>query len=114
MAKVEQTSITITSTGSDTIVLEDYTLAIEKIIFAVSNSATSLSTGFSDGNSNFTGNVLYGDVSTTKSIIHYRNISGVKTKTFEAVVTNLDIGEFSISTTVCTQPTQLELTVYGS
>jgi hypothetical protein len=114
MAKIERSSITITSTGGDTIVLNDYTLSIEKIVFLVNTSSTEISTGFSDGTVNFTSNIQYGDTNMAKSITHYRNISGVKTKTFEAVVTMLDIGEFRINTTTCTQSTQIKFTAYGS
>lgn len=113
MTKIEQSSITITSAGGDTIVLNDYTLDISKIVFLVTTSASEISTGFSDGTVNFTSNIQYGDTNMTKSITHYRNISGVKTKTFEAAVTLLDIGEFSINTTTCTQPTQIKFTAYG-
>lgn len=114
MAKIEQGSSTVVSTGSKTIVLNDFTLSIAKVVFLVSNSSTEVSTGFSDGTVNFTANVGYGDTNMTKSITHYRNISGVKTKTFEAVVTLLDVGEFTINVTTCTQNTQVRFTAYGS
>lgn len=114
MAKIELGSTTITSTGNNIIILNDDTLSIEKIVFLIANSSTEVSTGFSDGVVNFTSNVGYGDTSMTKSITHYRNIGGTKTKTFEAVVTNLDIGEFTLNVTTCTQATQVRLTAYGS
>lgn len=114
MAKLEQGSSTIVSTGNKILVLNDDTIDIEKLVFLVSNSSTEVSTGFSDGTVNFTGNVGYGDTNMTKSITHYRNISGVKTKTFEGVVTLLDVGEFTINVTTCTQSTQLKFLAYGS
>lgn len=114
MAKLEQGSSTIVSTGNKTIILSDSTLAIQKIVFMVNNSTTEVSTGFSDGTVNFTGNVGYGDVNMTKSITHYRNIGGTKTKTFEGVITLLDIGEFTLNVTTCTQNTQVRFLVYGS
>lgn len=114
MAKLEQGSSTITSTGSKIFVLNDSTLSIEKVTFLISHSSTEVSTGFSDGTVNFTGNVGYGDTSITKSITHYRNISGVKTKTFEGVITLLDVGEFTLNVTTCTQNTQVRFVAYGS
>lgn len=114
MAKLEQGSSTITSTGNKIIILNDDTLSVEKVVFLIAHSSTEVSTGFSDGTVNFTSNVGYGDTSMTKSITHYRNISGVKTKTFEAVVTLLDIGEITLNVTTCTQSTLLRLTAYGS
>ena len=114
MAKLEQGSSTITSTGNTLIILNDDTIDIQKIVFLISHSSTEVSTGFSDGTVNFTGNVGYGDTNMTKSITHYRNISGVKTKTFEGVISNLDIGEFTLNVTTCTQATQVKFLAYGS
>ncbi len=117
MSKIEQGSSTIVSTGNKTFVLNDYNLSISKVVFLVTNSATEVSTGFSDGTVNFTGNVTYGDTNMTQSITHYRNIGGVKTKTFEAVVTTGGlsvVGEFTINVTTCTQSTQVRFVAYGS
>lgn len=114
MSKIEQGSITITGTGNTIIVLNDYNLVVQKLTFLIVNSTTELSTGFSDGTINFTGNIGYGDTNMTKSITHYRNISGVKTKTFEGVISNLDTGEFTLNVTTCTQSTQLKFVAYGS
>lgn len=114
MSKIEQGASTIVSTGSKTFVLNDFSLSVEKVVFLIVNSSTEVSTGFSDGTVNFTGSVTYGDTSMTKSITHYRNISGTKTKTFEAVVTLLDVGEFTINVTTCTQSTQVKFVAYGS
>ena len=114
MAKLEQGSSTITATGSNLIILNDDTIDIEKMVFMVVNSTTEVSTGFSDGTINFTGNVGYGDTNMTKSITHYRSIGGTKTKTFEAVISLLDVGEFTLNVTTCTQPTQVKFLAYGS
>ena len=114
MAKIEQGSITITGTGNNILVLNDSSLVVQKLVFLIVHSTTEVSTGFSDGTINFTGNVGYGDTNMTKSITHYRNISGTKTKTFEGVVSNLDTGEFTLNVTTCTQSTQLKFIAYGS
>lgn len=112
--KVEYGSITITSTGTDTLVLDDFTLTPTKIVMWVASSATETSAGFSDLTTKFTGGSAYADENLTKALTHYRNISGIKTKVFETDVTGFSTGEVAINTTTCTQATKVNLVVYGS
>lgn len=114
MAKVEYGSITVTGTGNDIIVLNDSTLDVQKVVLFVASSSTEASAGFSDGTIKFTGGSAYGDENDTKTLTHYRNVSGTKTKVFETDVTNMDVGEFTINTTTCTQITTLRLVAYGT
>ena len=107
MAKVEFGKTLITSTGSTIVSLDDYGLDIDDIILWVANSSAESSAGYSDGSGSFTGSARYGDENLNNTITHYRNISGVKTKVFEATVTLLDIGEFTLNTTTLTA--QIEL-----
>lgn len=114
--KTEHGQITVlaSSTGNKTPILEDYTLDIQAVALLIASSATESAVGFYDGTKQFTGSSAYKDSSTTRSITHYRNIGGVKTKVFEGTVTNLDIGEFTINVTTCTQNTALRFVAYGS
>ncbi len=117
MAKIENGSFTKTNTLPTTVILNDGSLAIEKIVFTVVSSATEKSSGFSDGTINFTSNDNYGDTSLSNSIHHFRNISGTKTKTFQGVVPSGGLsstGEFVFNTSVLTQNTTINFTVYGN
>lgn len=114
MSKVEYGSIAVLSTGNKIPILNDSTLDVERIVFWIANSSTENSAGYYDSSVTFTGSARYGDENLTKAITHYRNISGTKTKTFEATVTNLDTGEFTINVTTCTQTTTLHFVVFGS
>lgn len=114
MSKVEYGSTTLISTGSPIIVLNDYTLDIDKLVLFVSSSATEATAGFYDGTVTFTGGSAYGDENATKTITHYRNIGGTKTKVFECTVSNLDVGEFTLSVTTCTQNTQVKFVAFES
>lgn len=114
MPKVEYGSAGFAGTGNSIIILNDSTLDIDKIVFFISSSATESSAGFYDSSSIFTGGSAYGDENSAKAITHYRNIGGVKTKTFEATVNYLDVGEFSINVTTCTEYTILRSVAYES
>lgn len=114
MSKVEYGQITINSTGYKAPILDDDTLEIEKLVAFVSSSSTEASAGFYDSTAQFTGSSAYQDSNSSKLITHYRNIGGVKTKVFEAVVVSLDTGEFTINVTTCTQSTSFKFVVFGS
>lgn len=114
MPKVEYGSITVLSTGNKIPILNDDTLDIERVILFVASSSTEASAGYHDSSVDFTGSSAYGDENLTQTITHYRNISGVKTKVFEAVITSLDVGEFTINVTTCTQSTSLKFVAFGS
>lgn len=112
--KVEYGQITVNGTGFELPVLQDETLVIEKIVFFVANNASEVSAGYFDGTDEFTGSARYQDENTSNCITHYRNISGVKTKVFEAHGEYLDTGEFQIHVTTCTEQTSLKFVVFGS
>ena len=116
MAKVERGSFTVTATGNKVILLNDDTITISKLAFSIAtNNGAEVSTGSSDGTINFTGTSAYNEVSSTKSIFHYRNLSGTKTKTLEGVVTSLStVGEFTINFSTLTESTQVKFVAYGS
>lgn len=119
MAKVEKGSFTIPNgdTSLQTIILNDDTIDIEKIVFMIVSSATETSNGFSDGTTNFTANDNYGDTSIVNSIHHFRNISSVKTKTFEGKVPTgglATVGEFQFKPSVVTQNTTVKFTAHGN
>jgi hypothetical protein len=116
MAKVERGAITVVSSGSKTYVLNDDTLIPTNISFSIStNSNSERSVGNYNGLINYSGNIgTYSDVSATKSICHYRNISGVKTKIAEATVTGFDEGEFYMNFTTLTENTSINFVVHGN
>lgn len=114
MSKVECGASTVVSTGTEIFILNDDTIDIQSVVLFISSSATESSAGFSNLTTTYTGSAAYWDENTTKTITHYRNVSGVKTKVFEAVVTALDVGEFTLSVTTCTQTTQVKYVAYGS
>jgi len=113
MTKVEFGSTTITSTGSDIIVLNDPTLVIEKIVLCVSSASNEAAIGYYDGSVTFTGDSTYAGENTTKSITDYKNVGGTKTKVFETVGTYVDTGEFGINTTTCSGLTKILFVAYG-
>jgi hypothetical protein len=113
MPKVEYNSVLITSTGPDIPVLDDSTLDIDRLVFWIVTSDGTSAGGYYDNTSKkFTGSSTYGDENSTKSLTHYRNVSGTKTKVFEMNVTALDVGEFSINTTTITANTVLHYVAY--
>lgn len=117
MPKIERGQFTRTHTGSTTVILNDDTINIEKIVFTIVSTTTEKSSGFSDSTINFTANDNYNEVSLANSIHHYRNISGVKTKTFEGKVPSggfSSTGEFQFDTNVITQNTTIGFVVYGN
>lgn len=114
MAKVEYGSTLITSTGSDILVLNDSSLVVERVVLFTADSDTEVSAGYHDASVDFTGSAKYGDENLTHTLTHYRTISGVKTKTFETTVTDLDTGEFTINTTTRTVNTRVRYVVFGS
>src|SRR6478736_6749252 len=87
--KFEVGTVTITSTGNKIVSLTDTTLVIDEIFFSVESPDDNGSCGYSDGTNNYTKNILYNEVSTSKSLVHYKNISGVKTKTLSLTITDL-------------------------
>lgn len=116
MAKVETGSITFSSTGNKIVTLADASLQIQKIVICVSDSTTVASFGYSDGTVNFTGGTAYGDEDDTKTITHYRNVSGTKTKIIEGLISGTGFssaGEFTINISTLSTPTQIKFTVYG-
>jgi hypothetical protein len=114
MAKVELTNRTFTTTSTETVILNDDTIDIEKVVAMVVDSSTVAAFGYGDTVDNFTGSIKHLDKNTTKTITFYKDVSSVKTKVFEATITNLDIGEFSINVTTCTQNTKVWFLCYGS
>lgn len=111
---LESKLFTILHTGTDTIVLDNYDLDIEEVILMVGSSASEFSAGHFDASDTFSASSKYGDTSDSKTLIHYRDIGGVKTKVLETTVTALDVGEFSISTTVCTSSIQIRYVAKGT
>lgn len=117
MAKVEYGSLTVTSTGTKIFVLADTTLQVERVVLFVSDSATVASAGYGDTTVNFNGGSAYADENSTYSLTHYRNVSGTKTKIVEATVpTNsfISTGEFRLSVSILSTPTQIKFVVFGS
>lgn len=112
--KFEIGTVTITSTGNKIVVLNDSSLTIDEIFFSVESPDDNGSCGFSDGTNNYTRNILYNEVSTTKSLVHYKNISGVKTKTLSLTITDLTTaGEFSYNVDTRTENTKYYFLVKG-
>jgi hypothetical protein len=114
MAKVEYGSITVNSTGNKIPILSDTTLVVERVVLFIASSSSETSAGYYDTSATFTGGSAYGDENDTKTITHYRNVGGVKTKVFEGIVTNLDTGEFTVNVSTLTQSTSLKFVVFGS
>lgn len=116
MSKVERGTVTIVATGNRTVYLSDFTLVPEYVSLSVTtNNGNERSLGGSNGIINFSGcSGTYTDVSTTKSIMHYRNVSGIKTKTIEGTVTAMGTGYITFNFTTWTENTTLTLTVYGN
>lgn len=116
MAKVEYGSSTITSSGLNGFTLADSTLQPQRVVFWVTDSSTASSAGFSDLTNKFTANTTYGDVSTSKALTHYRNVSGTKTKIieFDLPSTSFDYaGEFYINITTLVGTPKLYFAVHG-
>lgn len=114
MAKVEIGSSTVTATGPTIIILNDGTLNITDVVLFVGNSTSEIAVGHSDGTTTFTGSYAYLDANFTKTLTYYRNIGGTKTKVFETVVTDLDVGEFTINTTTLPSSLQIKFVAYGN
>lgn len=115
MSKVEYNSFAVTTTGGDTILLNDDTINISKLILFVPTSSTETSVGFHDSGSNFTGSTAYTESNTTKPLTHWRNIGGTKTKMIECSVTSLaNTGEFSINTSTLVSPIVVHFVAFGS
>lgn len=115
MSKVEYGQFTVLNgyNGNELPTLTDSSLVVQRVVLFISSSATESSAGYHDASVDFTGSAAYQDENTTKTITHYRNIGGVKTKVFEAKITNMDIGEFTINVTTCTQNTSLKFVAFG-
>lgn len=112
--KFEGGTLTIVSTGGDTILLDDSSLIIDEVFFSVELPDDNGSVGFSDGTNNYTYNPLYNDSSTSKSLQHFKNISSVKTKTLSLTLTDKSYpGEFSINVDTRTENTKIYFLVKG-
>lgn len=115
MSKVESSSFAVTTTGGDTILLNDDTINISKLILFVATSSTETSVGFHDSSTDFTGSSAYSEANTTKPLTHWRNISGTKTKMIECTVTSTGtVGEFSINTSTLVSATIVHYVAFGS
>lgn len=115
MSKIEYGSFSVLSTGNKLPILNDSTLKVERVILFIAESNGETSTGYHDLSVDFTAGVAYGDKNTTNTLTHYRNISGVKTKVFEAKVTNMDTGEFTVNVSTITEsPKSLRFIAFGS
>lgn len=112
MSKVEYKRSLVLNTGNKVYLLDDDTLIPDSIVLFVANSSDEVSAGFSDLMHNFTGSYKYQDESLSKPIIHYRNIGGIKTKTFEATVTGFAAGEVYINVSTLTEQTILSYVVF--
>lgn len=107
MSKVEFKKVLVTSTGNKIYVLDDTTLKADKVVLFVATSADEVSAGFSDLVDQFTGSAKYQDENTSKTLTHYRDISGIKTKTLEAEYTGSDFGEIYVNISTRTENTYL-------
>lgn len=113
MAKVERGSFIVTSTGNKIYSLVDTSLTPDRMSFTVvTNSGAEISTGYSDGTINYSGNSAYNETSMTKPVQHYRNISGTKTKTLEGTYTGSGLGEFYMNFTTRTENTTVRFVAY--
>lgn len=112
MTKVEYGSITVGSTGNKIPVLSDSSLVVDRVVLFISSSSTESAAGYYDLSATFTGSSAYADENLTKTITHYRNIAGVKTKVFEGLVTALATGQFTVNVTTCTQVTSLKFVAF--
>lgn len=97
MSKFEQGGFVALTTGNDYIVLDDDTLNISSIAFSVNSDSGNTSVGYWDATEKYSENKTHNEKTTSKSIIHYRTISGVKTKVLSATVTSVSTGEFVIN-----------------
>lgn len=112
--KFEAGTVLITSTGNKIVALNDSTLVVDEIFFAVESPDDNGSEGFSDGTNNFTYNTLYNETSTTKSLVHWKNVGGTKTKTLSFTITSLaTAGEFSYNVDTRTENTKYYFLVKG-
>lgn len=114
MSKVEFKRVLVLSTGSKIYILDDDTLTPEKVVLFVATATDETSAGFSDLSDTFTGSSKYQDENMSYTVTHYRNIGGVKTKTFEAVVTGFAAGEIYVNVSTCTENTYLNYVVFES
>ncbi len=114
--KVERGSFTVTATGNKIVSLNDATLNVDKVVFAIITDTTNeKSYGFGDTSIDFSAAKLGNATSLTKSIIHNRTVGGVTTRTAEGRLTSKSTaGEFTINFSTLTQSTQVEFVAYGS
>lgn len=113
MSKVEYGQITVTSTGTKVPILSDSSLVVQRVVLFIADSSSETSAGYHDSSVDFTGSAAYQEENQTKTITHYKNIGGVKTKHFEGKVSYLDTGEFGISVTTLVASTSLKFVVFG-
>jgi len=114
MSKVEFKRVLVLSTGNKIYVLNDDTLIPDEVVLFVATATDETSAGFSNVTHTFTGSSKYQDENTTYTVTHYRNIGGVKTKTFEATVTGFAAGEIYVNVSTCTENTYLNYVAYES
>ena len=112
MAKKEYGQITAVSTGYKTPVLDDYDLNVSRVVLSIVDSNGDTAFGYHDSSVDFGGSTTYHDSTMTSTIVHYKNVGGVKTKVFEATVTNMDVGEFTFNVTTLASSTSVKFTVY--
>lgn len=116
MSKVEYGSATFNSTGLKTLVLNDDTLQVQKVVLFVTDSSTVGSAGYGDQTDNFSGGSAYSDETATKAIQHYRNVSGTKTLIIEGTIpanSFATVGEFTLSLTTLSTSTQVKFIAFG-
>lgn len=114
MSKVEMNQITVVSTGNETPVLDDFSLVVQRVVMWVSDASGGQgAAGYYDSSVTFTGSSTYKDENMTKTLTHYRNVSGVKTKVFEAVVTSIGTGQFTFNVSTWTASTSVKFVVFG-
>lgn len=113
MAKVEYISVTLVTTGTEIIILNDPTLIVDSVILSVNNGSGQSASGYSDGINSYSYSTSYGDTSTTKPLVHYRPISSVKTKVLEIGSIAKDTGEFGINISTLTDAISLNGLVIG-
>lgn len=116
MAKVVRGTTTVVSTGNKMTGLSDVTIVPEYIVMSVTtNNGGERSVGGSNGVIQYSGNSgAFTDSSASKSICHYRDVSGVKTKTIEGTITGFSTGIINWNFTTLTENTSISFTVYGS
>lgn len=98
--KFEVGSHTVTSTGNQTIILNDDTIDITDVFFSIEDADDAGSCGWTDITTKYCRNIPYNDVTTSYAMRHYKNVGGTKTLILSLVVTATGFsttGEFEIN-----------------